>query len=213
MICEREYEGPDMAHCPAYQGADLLAVLHARRALRRPVQAAGEPVGAMVGRAALAAAAAHAGRYLDTGLGHFLLLMLIIVPLLAAVFGVLYQQELRALARRRRGRRPRSRRCASGFLKAYMALLLIAGIVAWWLVLAHQSRKVAQEESNRQTHLLMREIELHRQTDRALQQAKQAADAGARARPTRPTRPRAATSAPSATSCARRSTASSATRS
>ena len=40
----------------------------------------------------------------------------------------------------------------SGFLKAYMVLLVIAGIVAWWLVLAHKSRKVAQEESNRQTH-------------------------------------------------------------
>jgi signal transduction histidine kinase/FixJ family two-component response regulator len=64
----------------------------------------------------------------------------------------------------------------SGFLKAYMALLVIAGIVAWWLVLAHQSRKVAQEESNRQTHLLVREIELHRKTDRALQAAKQSAD-------------------------------------
>ena len=47
----------------------------------------------------------------------------------------------------------------SGFLKAYMALLLIAGLVAWWVVLAHKSRQVAQEESNRQTHLLMREIE------------------------------------------------------
>ena len=32
-----------------------------------------------------------------------------------------------------------------------MALLLVAGIVAWWLVLAHKSRQVAQEESNRQT--------------------------------------------------------------
>jgi biopolymer transport protein ExbB/TolQ len=85
-----------------------------------------------------------------------------------------------------------------------MALLVIAGMVAWWLVLAHKSRQVAQEESNRQTHLLMREIESHRQTDEALQQAKQAAE---QAKP-RPTRPRAATSAPSATSCARRSTAS-----
>jgi signal transduction histidine kinase len=47
----------------------------------------------------------------------------------------------------------------------------VAGIVAWWLVLAHKSRQVAQEESNRQTHLLMREIESHRQTDEALQQA------------------------------------------
>ncbi|MFS2055231.1 sensor histidine kinase, partial [Variovorax sp. CT11-76] len=64
----------------------------------------------------------------------------------------------------------------SGFLKAYMALLVIAGIVAWWLVLAHQSRKVAQEESNRQTHLLVREIELHRETDRALQSATRTAE-------------------------------------
>jgi signal transduction histidine kinase len=55
-----------------------------------------------------------------------------------------------------------------------MALLVIAGIVAWWLVLAHKSRQVAQEESNRQTRLLMREIELHRKTDEALQTARQA---------------------------------------
>ena len=45
----------------------------------------------------------------------------------------------------------------SGLLKAYLALLVISGIVAWWLVLAHKSRQVAQEESNRQTHLLVRE--------------------------------------------------------
>ena len=64
----------------------------------------------------------------------------------------------------------------SGFLKAYMALLLIAGLVAWWVVLAHQSRRVAQDESNRQTSLLLREIELHRQTDAELQLAKQAAE-------------------------------------
>ena len=64
----------------------------------------------------------------------------------------------------------------SGFLKAYMALLVIAGLVAWWLVLAHKSRQVAQEESNRQTHLLMQEIESHRQTNAALQQAKLAAE-------------------------------------
>ena len=102
--------------------------------------------------------------------------MLIVVPLLAAVFGVLYQQELRALGEARWPTWRVRRALRSGFLKAYMALLLIAGIVAWWLVLAHQSRKVAQEESNRQTHLLMREIESHRETDRALQAAKQTAE-------------------------------------
>ena len=64
----------------------------------------------------------------------------------------------------------------SGFLQVYAVLLLIAGTVAWWLVLAHKSREVAQEESNRQTHLLMQEIDSHRKTDEALQQARRAAE-------------------------------------
>ena len=85
------------------------------------------------------------------------------------LFGLLYHQELRALAAL--GESAADGTLRSGFLKAYMALLVIAGIVAWWLVLAHKSRQVAQEESNRQTHLLMQEIESHRQTDEALQAA------------------------------------------
>ena len=186
VICEQDYEGPDMAHCPAYQGAicSLCCTLDARCGdLCKP-------------QASLSVQWSGALRwllprrvwpYLDTGLGHFLLLTLVIVPLLATVFGVLYQQELRALGESALGLMPAGDAATavmkaqhaslkSGFLKSYMALLLIAGIVAWWLVLAHQSRKVAQEESNRQTRLLMREIELHKETDRALQAAKQSAD-------------------------------------
>ena len=187
VICEREYEAPDMAHCPAYQGAicSLCCTLDARCGdLCKP-------------RASLSAQWSGTLRwllprrvwpYLDTGLGHFLLLMLVVVPLLAMVFGLLYQQELRGLggwmmpgsgaggesaSAFESGVRNALR---SGFVKSYMALLLISGIVAWWLVLAHQSRKVAQEESNRQTHLLVREIALHRETDRELQAAKHSAD-------------------------------------
>lgn len=74
----------------------------------------------------------------------------------------------------------------AGFLKAYMALILIGGLVAWWVVLAHKSRLVAQEESNRQTHLLLREIDLHRQTDEALQRAKQVAEEARGSRPGQP---------------------------
>ena len=171
VICERDYEGPDMAHCPAYQGpiCSLCCTLDARCGdLCKP-------------HASLSVQWSGALRwllprriwpYLDTGLGHFLLLMLIIVPLLASVFGLLYHQELGALVDTAQSESA----LRSGFLKAYMALLVIAGLVAWWLVLAHKSRQVAQEESNRQTHLLMREIESHRQTDEALQQARQVAE-------------------------------------
>jgi signal transduction histidine kinase/purine-cytosine permease-like protein/DNA-binding NarL/FixJ family response regulator len=181
VVCERQYEAPDMAQCPAYQGriCSLCCTLDAR---------CGD---ACKPRARLAWQWSATLRtllpqriwpYLDTGLAHFLLLMLVIVPLLASVFALLYHQELRALEALAAGVATAARQSLSaGFLKAYVALLVIAGIVAWWLVLAHKSRQVAQEESNRQTHLLMREIESHRQTDEALQQAKRVADEARRA--------------------------------
>jgi signal transduction histidine kinase/purine-cytosine permease-like protein/FixJ family two-component response regulator len=172
VICERDYEGPDMAHCPAYQGpiCSLCCTLDARCGdLCKPHASLSVQWSATL-RWLLPR---RIWPYLDTGLGHFLLLMLIIVPLLASVFGLLYHQEMRALLDLQAASESALR---SGFLKAYMALLVIAGLVAWWLVLAHKSRQVAQEESNRQTHLLMKEIESHRQTDEALQQAKLTAE-------------------------------------
>ena len=178
VICEREYEGPDMAHCPAYQGpiCSLCCTLDARCGdMCKPHASLSAQWSATLQRLL----PRRLWPYLDTGLAHFLLLMTIIVPLLAGVFGMLYHQELRALALAVTDTEVMEAPEAalrSGFLKAYMALLLIAGLVAWWVVLAHKSRQVAQEESNRQTHLLMREIESHRQTDEALQNARLAAD-------------------------------------
>jgi signal transduction histidine kinase/CheY-like chemotaxis protein/purine-cytosine permease-like protein len=158
VICEREYEAPDMAHCPAYQGSicSLCCTLDARCGDLCKPQASLASQGSATLRWLLPR---RIWPHLDTGLGHFLLLMGVIAPLLAALFGLLYRQEANALLR-------------AGYVKAYFAVLVLAGIVAWWLALAHKSRQVAQEESNRQTHLLMREIELHRKTDEALQNAR-----------------------------------------
>ena len=50
-------------------------------------------------------------------------------------------------------------------------------MVCWLFVLAHESRGVAEEESGRQTRLLMAEIVAHERTDQALQQAKEQAEA------------------------------------
>ncbi|MDP3617455.1 MAG: hybrid sensor histidine kinase/response regulator, partial [Rhodoferax sp.] len=153
VICEREYEGPDMAHCPAYRGAicSLCCTLDAR---------CGDLCKPHASLSAQWAATLHrllprrSWPYLDTGLGNFLLLMTVIVPLLASVFGLLYHQELRALALAVSHAdllQAPHEALRSGFLKAFMALLVIAGLVVWWVVLAHKSRQVAQEESNRQT--------------------------------------------------------------
>ena len=180
VICERDYEGPDMAHCPAYQGAicSLCCTLDARCGdLCKPEAALSAQWSGML-RWVLPR---RAWPYLDTGLGHFLLLMGVVVPLLASVFGLLYYQQMDDVLAVGDVTLSALR---AGFLKAYLALLVIAGLVAWWLVLAHKSRQVAQEESNRQTHLLneqtralRREIESHRITDDALQQARRVAEA------------------------------------
>ena len=67
-------------------------------------------------------------------------------------------------------------------IKAYCALLLVGGVIGWWLVLTQMSRRVAQEESNRQTEALMLEIDSHRRTDLELQRARRASEAANQAK-------------------------------
>ncbi len=175
VICERAYEGPDMAHCPAYQGpiCSLCCTLDARCGdLCKPEAHFSAQWQALLQRLL----PARLWPLLDRGLGHFVLLMGLITPLLAALFALLYQQATADVTMSAQ----QVQALRDGMLKAYLALLLLGGVVAWWLVLAQKSRAVAQEESNRQTHLLMREIALHRQTDMALQQARQVAEAARR---------------------------------
>jgi signal transduction histidine kinase/CheY-like chemotaxis protein/purine-cytosine permease-like protein len=179
VICEREYESDDLAHCPAYLGniCSLCCSLDARcNDLCKPEAR----LSSQWSRALRKLLPQKVWPYIDTGLGHYLLVMAIVVPLLAGVFALLYQQELRNLGEMMDTLGPALK---LGFIKAFAALLLVSGIVAWWLVLTHKSRQVAQEESNRQTQAaheqtlaLRREIDSHRQTDLQLQEAKLAAD-------------------------------------
>jgi len=175
-VCEREYEADDMARCPAYQGfiCSLCCSLDARcQDLCKPharLSAQWEAFGQRWLPQAV-------WRQVDTELGRFLLIMALLTPLLAGLFGMVYQQQLRDLDMLMLTTPAAvATLLQAAFVKVFVVLLLVAGVVGWWLVLAHKSRVVAQEESNRQTHLLVREIELHRRTDEKLQQAKQVAE-------------------------------------
>ncbi len=172
-ICERDYEGEDMAHCPAYRGpiCSLCCTLDARcddlckpdarlsaqwtAALRRLLPRRMRP-------------------QLDAGLAQYLLLMGLLAPGLALLLALVYSQTARTLGDQALAVAPLLR---ESFVAAYLLMLIVAGIVAWWLVLAQQSRRSAQEESNRQTEALVREIESHRRTDEQLQKAKRDAEA------------------------------------
>ncbi|MDX9842796.1 MAG: ATP-binding protein [Aquabacterium sp.] len=176
-VCEREYEADDVAHCPAYQGfiCSLCCSLDARcQDLCKPASARWAEQWRNIGRAVVPA---FVWRRVDTEPGQFLLIMLVLTPLLAGVFGLVYQQQVRDMVALDLGSpAATAAMLESAFIKVFAALLLIVGVVGWWLVLTHKSRQVAQEESNRQTHLLVQEIESHRITDGKLQQAKQTAD-------------------------------------
>ena len=176
VICEREYETDDMAHCPAYQGhiCSLCCSLDARcHDLCKPEARLSAQWQALMRRLL----PRGVWPYIDSGLSHYLLLMGAVVAGLAAVLGLIYAQQSQGLPDP--ALLPALR---LSFIQVYCVLLLAAGIIAWWLVLTHKSRQVAQEESNRQTHLLMREIASHQRTDEALQRAKQVADAANQAK-------------------------------
>ena len=64
----------------------------------------------------------------------------------------------------------------------FFILAIVAGIAAWLFVLVHESRRVAEEETRRQTELLMQEIEAHKRTDAKLQEAKEKAEAASKAK-------------------------------
>ena len=72
---------------------------------------------------------------------------------------------------------PHSETLYQAFFKAFLTLSVLAAVLAWWVVLTRESRRVAQQESDRQTLLLMQEIDAHSLTDQALQQAKEASEA------------------------------------
>jgi len=173
VICERPYEGEDMAQCPAYGGpiCSLCCSLDARcHDLCKPEPARGRhQLDTLLQRLL----PRSVWPQLDTGLGRYLMLMAVVAPALAGLMGLLYHLEVRQLDEQASALAPALRYT---FVKAYAALLLVGGVIGWWLVLTQMSRRVAQEESNRQTEALVKEIDSHRRTDEQLQRAKQAAE-------------------------------------
>ena len=173
VICEKEYELDDMAHCPAYQGAicSLCCCLDARCDDACKPQARLASQWEAVMRALLPAKILP---YMSSRLAHYSLLLMVAATFFGVLLGLLYVHEQAVTGATLLPTLLPALRLA--FIKLFGALVLASGIVAWWLVLTGESRRVAQEESNRQTSLLQREIELHASTDAQLQLAKKQAD-------------------------------------
>jgi signal transduction histidine kinase/purine-cytosine permease-like protein/ActR/RegA family two-component response regulator len=173
VLCSNGFEYEDMAFCPAY-GAPICSLCCSLDARCNDVC---KP------RARLAEQFADLLRWLlpnasiprqHARLAHYLVVLALIVSLLLGAFALIYSQVAQGL-----GENPGNavQTLYLALLKAFLTLSLFAAMLAWWIVLTRESRRVAQEESNRQTHLLMQEIDAHQRTDALLQKAKEASEA------------------------------------
>jgi signal transduction histidine kinase/purine-cytosine permease-like protein/ActR/RegA family two-component response regulator len=167
-ICEHSFEPEDMASCPAYAGpiCSLCCSLDARcHDLCKPharIQAQfSETLGKLLPQPIYAR--------INSQLGHYLGVFAVSAGLVALTLGLIYLQTSATHA---------DKMLVSSLLwKVFFALTIIIGVVAWLFVLAQQSRRAAEEETRRQTALLIQEIDAHKRTDAELQRAKEVAEA------------------------------------
>src|SRR5580700_2237349 len=168
-ICEHHFETEDMAHCPAYSGAicSLCCSLESRcRDCCKPRGRISNQLVGWFGRRL----PVRVISLLDTQVG----LYLAVLGIFAAVIGAVLSMVYFLIAPDMEG--PREI-LISTLWTVFFILIIIAGVAAWLFVLAQESRRVAEEESRRQTDLLMNEIEAHKRTDAKLQKAKEVAEA------------------------------------
>ncbi|MEQ1944459.1 ATP-binding protein [Mesorhizobium sp. VNQ89] len=173
-ICEHPFEAEDMAWCPAYAApiCSLCCSLDARcHDLCKPNASVREQAKSLAGDLL----PAWAVEKLGTRIGRFGLAMASAVTFIGAILALVYTFATSVA--------PETAEVVGGtVLVVFFVFCVVAGVACWFLVLAHDSRRVAEEESARQNTLLLREISAHRKTDTALQQAMEKAEAANQAK-------------------------------
>lgn len=168
-ICENAFEPADMAFCPAYDGpiCSLCCTLEGRcHDLCRP----GADVASQTEGLARRWLPERVVQFGLSRLGRFAATLVTFDAIVAAMLGLIHANVTQ-------GMDPGGRATVDGVLWAvFLTLFILSGIAAWLLVLANESRRVAETEFERQAVTLMDEIEAHERTDSALQKAKEVAE-------------------------------------
>jgi signal transduction histidine kinase/CheY-like chemotaxis protein len=163
-----------MAHCPAYSGpiCSLCCSLETRcRDCCKPQARISTQVLGLVDQIL----PNWVAKPLNTDIGRYLGVLLLFGGVIGSVLSLVYfQVSLDSHA-------PKAI-LKSTLWTVFFILTIIAGVTAWLFVLAQDSRRVAEEETRRQTDLLMNEIEAHKRTDAKLQKAKELAEAASNAK-------------------------------
>ncbi|HEY5205244.1 MAG TPA: ATP-binding protein [Roseiarcus sp.] len=161
-VCEYAFDQPDMASCPAYDGpiCSLCCTLDARCGDRcKPSsQRLAAQINGLLGGSSQEETAVVSRRWTVNYATAFL-------PLAALVGCIVIFVNMQARA----GHPEQAALISAMSWTTFWALIICGAVAAWMIVLAGDSRHLAQWESERQTTLLIEEIDAHRRTDGALQ--------------------------------------------
>jgi len=173
-ICEHSFEYEDMTNCPAYEGpiCSLCCSLDVRcNDVCKTDSRFSEQFIALLGNFLPAEWVPR----INSRVGNFIGLFLLISSVISGILFIIYFQiqletdvDKAALF--------------SALVKSSFILMIICGVMSWMFVLVHESRRVAQEESQYQNQLLVAEIDAHNRTDRELQKAKEIAESANQAK-------------------------------
>jgi signal transduction histidine kinase/purine-cytosine permease-like protein len=160
-ICEREYEAPDMAHCPFYRGPVCSLCcgldLHCHDFCKRPAAARDEVP-------ELTLAGLRFRPHVLRRVGRFLGLLSVAAALLGAAFVLTYRfMDLHDLSV--------DANLVNVMVRLYVATLGVASLGVWWIVLSHES----QEQSERELLGSLRHLE---QTRKSLVESEKLASLG-----------------------------------
>ncbi|MDR0226919.1 MAG: response regulator [Burkholderiaceae bacterium] len=172
-VCQNRFESEDMARCPAY-GAPICSLCCTLESRCHDRCKTGSRAGDQLRALASAMLPPRWATKVNFRIGQYLVVMLSLCAVMAFMVGVVYMQESLHAGQGAALRLP--------FLKVFALLALLCAVAAWWVVLSTDSRRMAQDESERQTQLLLQEIAAHKRTDAELQAAKDQAEQASQAK-------------------------------
>ena len=167
-ICENTFEVADMSYCSAYQQpiCSLCCSLDVRCMDSCKPHARINQQSIAFQRMFLPKKVV---RLINSRLGRFVTLLVAINLINAALMTLIYRQMAPQTF-------AEAALLSQTMWTLFFTLLIVSGVLSWLFLLAHESRVVAQKESNRQTRKLTQEIDAHQETDKALQLAKELAE-------------------------------------
>ena len=160
-ICEHTFDAEDMASCPAYDGpiCSLCCTLDARCGDRcKPGSSLTEQIAGTFKDIA-------PDKAIGVALERFVRYAVVFLSLALTIAGVVAFVHVQTVIEDGN----RADVIHSMSVNTFWTFAIVGAVSAWMIVLARESRTLAQEESERQTTLLIEEIDAHTRTDAALQ--------------------------------------------